>query len=366
MSKLKRICFILSIGLFLAFFFYSSYTRVTMVTKLPYKITAPGYYRLQQDFFYKGPNAINIAGNNVDLDLNGHAISGSREWNNVETGVYGTELKNVRIHNGIINGFTYGIRIDKDSSQNHFDHLQLLNNTFRGMCLSGSNMTISNNTIERTGGFRKFKNGFSFAIEVMGPRFIIKENRILETFQLNSGEGVGISLSDGCDGCIVEGNQLENTEYPLYGRTFGIWISYPKIKSLVIKNNSIKGYTYGLVDPYPHPLGLGLVFAENQYDAVDCLTHGTAHLQSAKIRNSITVSNPTTGCRDSFSYLRGFPEDIPDIRYRLALYYLWAGQKKKALEYFKRAGSHGVVEAGRYYQILTQQDTPKALVTDRH
>jgi hypothetical protein len=79
----------------------------------PYKISAPGSYRLSGNLVVKSANttAIAIDASNVTIDLNGFSITGPGP----SLGLYGVADLNpdtaIAVRNGAISGFSYGIQL---------------------------------------------------------------------------------------------------------------------------------------------------------------------------------------------------------------------------------------------------------------
>jgi hypothetical protein len=303
--------------------------RVKTITKIPYQINQPGHYKLKQDFFSTSDCLITIHANHVILDLNKQALSGTGDWNKVQSGICATDIKDLEIKNGRLNNFTYGIQIEDSTPQGapqktkqvKIHHLYLENNTFRGIKISGSHSIISNNVIRQTGGLRLFKTGFSLGIETYGSHFDILNNHIIDTFPVSTGEGVGICLSDHCNFCRVIGNTIENQERPTFGRTFGIWVgSSQLLRDIEISRNRFVNTVYGFNDLYDsETYAKNNIHLENNiFDRVSCTPNDQGY-HPYKIKNPEVIRNNTfigseEPCSDTINYYRArFSENLPEV-----------------------------------------------------
>jgi hypothetical protein len=87
--------------------FYGGGPWGTKITHLPCTITAPGHYYLASNLTYAGGNGINIASDDVTLDLMGFTLNGvSGIWSGIIIGYQ----KNVEIRNGTLTGWYKGIK----------------------------------------------------------------------------------------------------------------------------------------------------------------------------------------------------------------------------------------------------------------
>ena len=107
----------------------------TIISSVPYTISAPGNYVLGSNLIYSSAAgaAIQIFSSNVTLDLGGHYLyyPGTPTSN---VGVYVHNVGNVIIQNGIIAVFTYGVDFDRTgatalNSGNIVQNLRLTNVT---------------------------------------------------------------------------------------------------------------------------------------------------------------------------------------------------------------------------------------------
>ena len=80
----------------------------------PVSITRAGSYRLSSRLRSPSGVAIEITADNVSLNLNGFAIVGSNVFPSGDA-IIGDGRKHVRIHNGSVVGFSFGIRFQGDA-----------------------------------------------------------------------------------------------------------------------------------------------------------------------------------------------------------------------------------------------------------
>ncbi len=203
-------------------------------------IDAPGRYCLTRDL----DAGVVIEADNVDLDLDGHCIRGPRERDAVSHGVLIVPPhRHIRISDGCIEGFMYGILADDRAEATRGSHIVVENlvirdSSFRGVTIYGAHSRVSNVTVERIGGTQVFGNAFAFGIEMHDDHCRVTNNIVREFYPAGEGEGVGISLSSkDTHNCVVAGNLIRNGRLPQTGRTFGLWVrNRSKVKNNVIVN----------------------------------------------------------------------------------------------------------------------------------
>jgi hypothetical protein len=182
----------------------------------PTVITQPGYYRLDADLRVSSGIAIQIESDDVIIDLNGHALIGPGTASNTAIGVYATGRSRIRITNGSISGFQYGIyladgadavlagRAIFDSSGHVIENVGLYGNTFRAIRVEGRGNVIRNNIIEDTGGCNLYSPTLAAGVEVLGPGNIVAQNHIYAM----RGQGVAIYVSALASGTVVQANTV--------------------------------------------------------------------------------------------------------------------------------------------------------------
>src|SRR5450759_1739926 len=151
----------------------------TAITTLPYTITTQGVYCLTGHLSTAIPssNAIDIANNNVVLDLSGFKIGGlSAGLGTTAVGIYANQRQNITIKNGTVRGFWYGIYLSDTSlyttSQGHvIEDIRADQNTTIGMVIMGNGNIIRNNQVVATGGTTAYGavNASLYGIMAYGP-----------------------------------------------------------------------------------------------------------------------------------------------------------------------------------------------------
>ena len=84
----------------------------TVITSLPYTITKPGLYVLNENLSSSltSGNLITVNADNVTVDLQGHSLSGPANYSNeVVYGIYAEERGNATVRNGTISHCQYGV-----------------------------------------------------------------------------------------------------------------------------------------------------------------------------------------------------------------------------------------------------------------
>lgn len=145
----------------------------TVIGSAPYTISTPGAYCLDGDLIVditQDKPGILIAADSVELDLRGFSISAQPSGNGlVSYGVYAKAQYRIRVHNGQIHGFYFGIALTDDVSPtigfvglSHGHEVSDLKITDSGIgiFLVGRDSTLSRNVIvnSRYSGIRYHGN----------------------------------------------------------------------------------------------------------------------------------------------------------------------------------------------------------------
>jgi len=153
-------------------------------------ISSPGSYYLSRNITAEsGKISILISDDDVTVDLNGFAILGS----NVASGgiVVALDRRNLRVHNGTIQGFSNDDGIDATKApHSHFDHLRLSHNSYGLRC--GDDSVISNVTAE----------GHTTSGIVTGKNCIVTSCTAI----LNDTNGIFTGDSSTVTGCVAREN----------------------------------------------------------------------------------------------------------------------------------------------------------------
>jgi parallel beta-helix repeat protein len=123
----------------------------TVITSLPYTITAQGSYIINQNLKASW-HGIKVQANNVTIDLNGYSISGNNTSGGY--GIYMNGRSNVEIRNGTIRNFgSHGIYEESSSGNSHrVVNVRVMNNKGNGILLLGSNHMVKDCTTSNNGG----------------------------------------------------------------------------------------------------------------------------------------------------------------------------------------------------------------------
>src|SRR5262245_23323546 len=203
-------------------------TQCTPVTSLPAVITVQGVYCLTGDLntFMMSGSVIEIATNNVVLDLNGHKIGGlAAGTGTTAIGIRADKRQNIRIKNGTIRGFYGGIALyDREpydiltlTSQGHvIEDIRADRNTAAGIFATGRGVIVRNNLVIATGGSTAYgPNLPSYAIIVKGPGHRVLNNDIVTVTPTGSGSSYGIYLTNVPD-ALVARNRITSVQHGIY------------------------------------------------------------------------------------------------------------------------------------------------------
>ncbi len=134
---------------------FAETVNCTSITTLPYTISVQGVYCLTGDLVtgITSGAAITVATNNVTIDLNGYKVGGQAAGAGTDArGIVASNRSNVRIHNGVVRGFRYGVSLFLGSG--HVIENMLLDfNTEKGIDVSSANgVIVRGNRVNNTGG----------------------------------------------------------------------------------------------------------------------------------------------------------------------------------------------------------------------
>ena len=368
--KLIINCFFLIIVEFLMMVSTQASTlKCEPITKAPHIITKSGCFYLKNDIMINdtSTNAITIRANDVTLNLAGFQVIGPKSTIGSNAGVYGSNLKNILIENGIISNFLYGIRIDGEdvSTRITISKIEALGNYFRGVRIDASESIVKNNKIKDTGGTNLYPDSFAMGIEVIGRNSVIRGNLIDGVNPVGVGEGVGISLSRKRENSIVEENIIKGNKSK--GSSFGIWLSagFEKTK---VSNNIIYGYILPFSIPSGHRQNSKksawptTQIYNNKSFATACGIDEFPTFYKGLSNTNLIISRDGEDCPLLISNLtfKNFQnKDDPFVTFRLAQAMYWCSDEPKPLPHicfhlkqqsinlFERAEKLGVKEATR-------------------
>ena len=214
----------------------------TPITTIPFTVTVQGSYCLTGNLATSmtSGSAIEIATNNVVLDLNGFKLGGLGAGLGTHAfGISADGRQNITVRNGTVRGFLEGILIQGDPavSQGHLiEDIRADQNTFTGITVSGLGSIVRNNQVLATGGSTTGPNVPAFAITASGPGIRVLNNVVSDTVPVGVQASIGIRLDRG-PGSVIEGNRIANTALPGPGaQSFGIDVDTSSTNVLVVNN----------------------------------------------------------------------------------------------------------------------------------
>jgi hypothetical protein len=223
------------------------------ITSLPFTITAKGIYCLTGDLntSITTGNALEIAANNVIVDLNGHKIAGQAAGaGTTATGIYANQRQNITIRNGTIRGYFYGIWLDDVSpytaSQGHLvEEVRLDRNLYVGIAAFGRGCLIRRNQVTATGGTTAFgADAFAYAISASGNGQRIVDNDVMTVTKAGTGSGYGIALATAGDNLVVN-NRVTRADYAV---SFPLIANAGKYRDNLTDGITVSAYSGGGVN----------------------------------------------------------------------------------------------------------------------
>lgn len=238
------------------------------IASLPYTISTPGTYTLADHMQCAG-TGITVVCNDVVIDLNKKTIYGPTNPDTNTYGVVSFNYERIKIVNGGIRGFMYGIYLSDlidsfrptgsfDGGGHILEDLEITKSTFRGMRIEGNGNIVRRNIIREIGGCTVYPNSYAFGIESFGPGAFIEDNRLYECRGFgvaDIGEGVGISVSDYGRGTVIRDNVIlwssrevsnQYADWPGQSRsTYGVWVGGDS-SDVVVDGNVITNAVYGI------------------------------------------------------------------------------------------------------------------------
>jgi len=249
-------------------------------------ISSPGLYYQDTDITQSNPNddGILITSNYVTL-INRARIVGAGGVNSNNAGIRVTNGAAVTIlnHGGSVRGFTYGL-----SAYNAYllrvQDLFVQDALFRGIKVEGDDAYVAGCDIREVHGAMFTPFAYCMGIEMSGMTSGGGKSKVLRnsvqnvhgtTSGGNTGESVGISITDLNVGAVVQGNLIQNDFKPglafAHGASIGVWIG--GASAVVVADNIIRTWDNGIVSSSPTSDGHGQnLFADC---TVDAITGGT-------------------------------------------------------------------------------------------
>jgi len=210
----------------------------TNIATLPFTVTSPGIYCFNASLAYPAASgiAINIASDDVVLDLNGHVLDGSAAGPATTTyGILALDRTNVTVRNGAVRGFYIGVQLAGRSPQNNLaEDLRVDRSTTYGLVLRGLGSVARHNIVTRTGGVA---NGLAIGIYGAGDGVHVVDNEVVGTVEGPGGQAMGIRVDSGV-GAVVERNVVSNASF---GPTdsYGIRLSQSSPQATIATNRIV-------------------------------------------------------------------------------------------------------------------------------
>ena len=250
LSKYKRWVF--------AVFICLSLLIVYVLSQNPSRIPEDGRlvlsktYTLDSDFILKEDASRNYAFkievDEISIDLNGHKIKCEPRSGKDDTfGILGTARKKIQIKNGYLEGCVYGVHLSNSDSVT-LENISFHSLGYLGINLGGNQNKILNSSFENFGGYRK--KGYTVGINNPGNDCVIQNNTFKELYRQQGvsadvvGEGVGIIVSSGTNGCVISDNSFTN-KHLKKPSSIGIWGALDT--SINIERNTLHNIGRGIV-----------------------------------------------------------------------------------------------------------------------
>jgi len=223
---------------------FAETVNCTSITTLPYTISVQGVYCLTGDLVtgITSGAAITVATNNVTIDLNGYKVGGQAAGAGTDArGIVASNRSNVRIHNGIVRGFRYGVSLYLGSG--HVIENMLLDfNTEKGIDVSYANgVIVRGNRVNNTGGT-------TFGVDVYGIYVLagsgvrVLDNDVATTARNSANTGSAYGIRVMASPAFIDNNRVSDSS------DYGIYSSNNSDVTLVNNRilNSIAGGSIGL------------------------------------------------------------------------------------------------------------------------
>ena len=211
-------------------------------------IQSPGVYYIANDRITSKDVNIDILSDDVVLNLNGKRLI-TRVANSaiaVTTGVRFNGKRRIQVLNGKITGAFFGIQAVL-SDDLRGENVDFSGNTYIGINFSGSRAKILNCTFANLGGYAK--EAYSVGVSSSEAKdALISGNSFTNLYrQPNApsaltGEGVGVLLSHGTQGCKIVENIFHNDR--IQPHTYGIWAVG---RGHTISQNVFRNHDHGMI-----------------------------------------------------------------------------------------------------------------------
>lgn len=228
-------------------------------------IDSSGDYTIDRDLTLTDPTgscvSINPGVHYVTIRLRSRIVGAAGvSSNNVAILARGNAAVTLLGDGGSIRGFAYGVQF-WNTYLARMSGLFIQDALFRGIKIEGDDAMISNCDVREVHGAMFTPSAYCMGIEASGmsaagrPKII--KNFVQNVHGTNSGgntgEGVGISITDRALGAVVTDNVVQNDFKPGLGfgrgATIGIWCG--GASDVFVEGNSLRTWDYGLVSSSP-------------------------------------------------------------------------------------------------------------------
>ena len=251
-----------------------------------FKITRSGSYYLTQDYsilgFQTDLHAIEIAANNVTIDLNGFTLTGlSGALSGIVTD--GGDYRDIVIRNGTIKSFDYGIKLDRnDGNDVVVENMQVIDNDTGGLYITSGHIrncvvrgnggvgiwgtsdtiiegcTVANNDstgiFVNTGSIIRdciIRSNFNDGVHV-GSRCIVRDN-VISGNGIATGDRAGVQVVG--NNSLIKDNVISDNEYGI--RSSSVSVLVQNIVTSNFIDIDVSGSNPGLADQSSSPSGAG-------------------------------------------------------------------------------------------------------------
>jgi hypothetical protein len=175
------------------------------ISKLPFVISKPGNYHLTRNLTLtkevptEGDGAIRVTASDVTINLNGRTLANAV---NGFAGIYTEDntVDHIRIRNGTIRGFEYGVFLSSNSGACEIEDLAVESCKTSGIFLIAPDSTVRRCTVRSTGGTATGSDTAGVSIFARGG--IIENTNVSDTSPRLGGNGTS-GISGNGDGALI-------------------------------------------------------------------------------------------------------------------------------------------------------------------
>ena len=235
----------------------------TRITTLPYVISAPGIYYIDQKMTTNLSTgaAIVINANNVVLDLNANAIGNLAAGLGTQAvGILADSRQNVTVRNGIVRGFYVGVALGEfttpgASSGNAVEGVTSDQSRSVGILVEGTGSVVRHSRVVSTTGstaidpWNGLASNSAIGIEVTGTGAQVSDNEVINTDCTNSctsgSQALGIYIAS-APGAVLTENRILNGSLATATSSAGIAVDASSPNAFA-DGNYLAGFVHGLV-----------------------------------------------------------------------------------------------------------------------